>query len=105
MIEDDVPTGKAKGGHARAERLSPGERSEIAKKAAEARWKAEPLALVEDIETGDRFALFTSGDGADFQIQFDGAEPWATRKQMADLFQRDMSRITRHIKAIFDDGE
>lgn len=103
--EDDGPAGKAKGGHARAEALAPERRSEIAKQAAEARWKAEPLALIEDVETGDRFAIFTAGEGADFQIHFDGSEPWATRKQMADLFGRDMSRITRHIKAIFDDGE
>lgn len=105
MIEDDEPTGKAKGGHARADSLPAERRSEIAKQAAEARWKAEPLSLIEDVETGDRFALFTNGDGSNFQIQFDGSEPWATRKQMADLFGRDMSRITRHIKAIFDDGE
>jgi hypothetical protein len=35
--------GGRKGGKARAEKLSPDERKEIAKKAAEARWK-KPLA-------------------------------------------------------------
>lgn len=32
------PTGKAVGGHARANKLSPAQRKEIAKKGAEARW-------------------------------------------------------------------
>jgi hypothetical protein len=39
----DKPEGKAKGGFARAEVLSPAERREIAKKAAEARWGDKPL--------------------------------------------------------------
>ncbi len=30
---------------------------------------------------------------------------WLTQAQMADLFQRDKSVISRHIKAIFDEGE
>jgi hypothetical protein len=34
--------GGKSGGRARAERLSPEERSEIAKRAAEARWKNQP---------------------------------------------------------------
>lgn len=30
---------------------------------------------------------------------------WATQAQMADLFQADVSGISRHLKSIFDDGE
>lgn len=30
---------------------------------------------------------------------------WLTQEQMADLFQRDKSTISRHIKNVFDDGE
>ncbi len=37
------PTGKAKGGAARAQSLTPEERSEIAKKAADARWQADNI--------------------------------------------------------------
>lgn len=105
MTDDSEPTGKAKGGHARAEKLAPERRAEIARQAAEARWKAQPLSLIEDVETGDRYALLSTPKGVDFQVLFDGAEPWATRKQMSDLFGRDISRITRHIKSIFEDGE
>lgn len=38
----DEPTGRAKGGHARADSLSPEQRAEIAKKAAKARWADHP---------------------------------------------------------------
>jgi hypothetical protein len=105
MIDDEGPTGKAKGGHARAERLPPERRSEIAKQAAEARWKAEPLSLIEDAETGDRFVLYTRADGAEFQLRFKGEEPWATQKQMAELFRLDVKTVNQHLRHIFADGE
>lgn len=103
--DNDEPVGKAKGGHARAERLAPERRSEIAKQAAEARWKAEPLALTEDAETGDRFVLYTKGDGQTFELRFEGEEPWATQDQIANLFGVTRSMATRHINGLFKDGE
>lgn len=105
MIDDDEPTGKAKGGHARAERLPADRRSEIARQAAEARWKAEPLPLVEDAETGDRFVLYTKPDGTVFDLRFEGEEPWATQKQMAELFDIKQPTIAKHIRNIFNEGE
>lgn len=105
MTDDDEPTGKAKGGHARAESLSPEERSEIAKKAAAARWKDEPLQIAEDFETGDQFVLYTKDDGTEFQLRFLGEEPWATQKQMAELFGLDRSVVTKHVNSVFKDGE
>ena len=41
MTEIDEPTGRAKGGKARAEKLSPAERSKIASEAAKSRWSAQ----------------------------------------------------------------
>jgi hypothetical protein len=105
MIEEDEPSGKAKGGHVRAEKLPPERRSEIAKQAAEARWGAEPLPIVEDAETGDRFVLYTKPNGIDFQLRFIGEEPWATQKQMADLFGIDVKTVNQHLRHIFADGE
>ena len=51
----ETPTGKAAGGHARAEALSAKERREIAKKAALARWgDRTPTATHEgDLAIGD----------------------------------------------------
>lgn len=105
MEDDDEPTGKAKGGHARRDALPPERRSEIAKQAAEARWKAEPLTLTEDAETGDRFVLFTNANGVVFDLRFEGEEPWATQDQIADLFGVTRSMATRHIGGLFKDGE
>lgn len=65
----------------------------------------QPLTLHEDPETGDRFVLYAREDGAELELRFEGEEPWATQKQMADLFGRDISVISRHLSAIFDEGE
>lgn len=102
---DDEPAGKAKGGHARADSLPPERRSEIAKQAAEARWKAEPVELTENVETGDRFVLYAKPDGVDLQLRFAGEEPWATQDQIAELFGITRSMATRHVNALFKDGE
>jgi hypothetical protein len=50
--------------------------------------------------------LYTSEDGA-ARIQLRAVEGtvWLTLNQIADLFERDKSVISRHIKAIFDEGE
>lgn len=34
-----------------------------------------------------------------------GETVWLTQEQMAELFQRDKSTISRHIKNVFEDGE
>lgn len=104
-MSDDNFSGKAKGGHARRDALSPEQRSEIAKKAAEARWNSEPLNVVEDIETGDKLILYTKPDGVEFQLRFEGEEPWATQEQIAQLFNVTRSMVTRHIKALYKDAE
>ena len=46
--ENDEPTGRAKGGHARAESLSDAEKSEIASNAAKARWESRRSATAQD---------------------------------------------------------
>lgn len=57
--DDEKDEAKARGGHARAESLSPEERSEIAKRAAQARWsKPEPPEVDEDMAMTDKNDLF-----------------------------------------------
>lgn len=46
-------SGKAKGGRARAEKLTPEQRSEIAKKAGEARWQEPKPGIAKAISAGD----------------------------------------------------
>jgi hypothetical protein len=75
------------------------------KKAMKDNSELQPLSLVEDAETGDRFVLYATPCGFELELRFEREEPWATRKQMTELFGRDISRITRHINAVFEDGE
>ena len=65
----------------------------------------QPLSLMEDAETGDRFVLYTTPKGINLELRFEADEPWATQKQIAELFGRDVSVISRHLKAIFAEGE
>lgn len=50
--------------------------------------------------------LYTSEDGAArIQLRAEGGTVWLSLAQIADLFGRDKSVISRHIKAIFEEGE
>lgn len=50
--------------------------------------------------------LYRTEDGADeIQLRLDGQTVWLSLTQIADLFDRDKSVISRHLKAIFEDGE
>ena len=108
MIEDDEKaqeTGKAKGGHARADALPPERRSEIAKLAAEARWSSQPLRVLEDADTGHRFVVYTNKEGTQAELRFDGDEPWFTQLQIAEIFGVAVPTANHHIQQFRDDGE
>ena len=50
--------------------------------------------------------IYTTEDGlAKIETTFDGDTVWLSIDQMAELFQRDKSTISRHIKNIFAEGE
>jgi hypothetical protein len=50
--------------------------------------------------------IYTTEDGlAKIETTFDGDTVWLSLDQMAELFQRDKSTISRHIKNIFSEGE
>lgn len=52
------------------------------------------------------FLLFQTEDGLTrVEVRFIGETAWLSLKQMAELFQRDKSVISRHIKNVFDEGE
>jgi len=38
-------------------------------------------------------------------VRFQGETVWLSLNQMAELFQRDKSVISRHIKNVFEEGE
>ena len=52
--------------------------------------------------------LFESSDGdvtLPVQVDYANAEVWLSKEQMAQLFDRDRSVITRHIANIYKEGE
>ena len=63
--------------------------------------------MTENIETKNGEILFyTTDDGnINLGVLFSGETVWLTQAQMVDLFQRDISVISRHIKNVFDEGE
>jgi hypothetical protein len=50
--------------------------------------------------------MYQTEDGlTKIETTFDGDTVWLSIDQMAELFQRDKSTISRHIKNIFNEGE
>jgi len=50
--------------------------------------------------------IFKTTDGqVAVDVSFDGETTWLTIDQMADLFERNKSTISRHIKNVFEEGE
>jgi hypothetical protein len=52
------------------------------------------------------FLLYQGEDGRTrIEVRFDGETAWLSLGQMAELFQRDKSVISRHVTNVFDEGE
>ncbi len=50
--------------------------------------------------------LYQTEDGqSKIEVTLNNNTVWLTADQMAELFQRNKSTISRHIKNVFDDGE
>lgn len=65
----------------------------------------QPIRLVEDEATGDRFLVYSTQEGIRLDIRFEGETLWMTQAQIAELFGRDRTTITRHINNVFEEGE
>ncbi|MCI6479661.1 MAG: virulence RhuM family protein [Candidatus Treponema excrementipullorum] len=58
------------------------------------------------MENNTSLIMYTTEDGiTKIQATFDNDTVWLSIDQMAELFQRDKSTISRHIKNIFEEGE
>ena len=68
------------------------------KKVTMERWENE--------QNNSEMMIYTTEDGlTKIETTFDGDTVWLSIDQMAELFQRDKSTISRHIKNIFTEGE
>ena len=66
---------------------------------------AEPVHLQENEDTGDRFLVYGSDSGPKVEVHYQGDELWMTQAQIARLYGRDVSVISRHINKITAAGE
>ncbi len=65
----------------------------------------EPVHLVEDVETGDRFLVYGTDKGLRLDIRYEGETLWMTQAQIGQLFGRGVSTISRHIANVIAEGE
>ncbi len=65
----------------------------------------EPIHLIEDADTGDRFLVYGTEKGMRLDIRFEGETLWLSQAQIGQLFGRDISTISRHINNIIEEGE
>jgi len=65
----------------------------------------EPVHLREIEGTADRFLIYATEVGASVEVRYEGETLWMTQAQMADLFGRDVSVISRHIANVLEEGE
>ncbi len=65
----------------------------------------EPVHLHEDERTGDRFLVYGNDSGARLDIYYQGDQLLMTQAQIADLYGRDVSTVSRHIGSILEEGE
>jgi hypothetical protein len=55
---------------------------------------------------GGDFLLYQTEDGRTrIEVRFEGETVWLSLNQLADLFQRDKSVVSKHIKNVFDERE
>ncbi len=55
---------------------------------------------------GGEFLFYQSNDGRiRLQVRLEAESVWLTQVQLSELFQRERSVITKHIRNIFEEGE
>lgn len=65
----------------------------------------KPVRLVEDVDSGDRFLIYSTDQGLRVELRYEGDTLWMNQAQMSDLFGVDRSVVTKHLANIFADGE
>ncbi len=58
-----------------------------------------------DMDSGQIILFQTQGGETKIEVRLSNETVWLTADQMAELFQRNKSTISRHIKNVVDSGE
>ena len=68
--------------------------------------RAEIDKIVEELSYGNDVILYRTDDGESaIELHLDNGTVWLTQQELAELFQTSKQNISKHIKAIFEDGE
>jgi hypothetical protein len=59
----------------------------------------------QEIWTMSEIIIYEPVDGGHVTVRLEGESLWLTQEQIADLFKRERSVITKHLRNIFQDGE
>lgn len=65
----------------------------------------EPVHLVEDADTGDRFLIYATERGLRVELRYEGDTLWMTQAKMSELFGISVPTINEHIRNVYADGE
>jgi hypothetical protein len=65
----------------------------------------EPVHIVEDEDTGDRFLIYSTDKGLKVQLRYEGDGLFMSQAQMAELFGVDVRTVNEHVTNIFREGE
>jgi len=57
------------------------------------------------MKTEGEIILYQSENSTQLEVRIENETVWLTQAQMVELFQRDVSVISRHISNIFKEGE
>lgn len=65
----------------------------------------EPIHLIQDDDSGDRFLIYADGRGVRVDLRYDGDALWMSQAQMAELFGVDVRTVSEHLQNVYRDGE
>jgi len=69
-------------------------------------WQIFIIGRKHTMANNSELIMYTTEDGlTKVDVTFDHDTVWLSLDQMAELFQRDKSTVSRHIRNIFEDGE
>jgi len=65
----------------------------------------EPVHLLRDPQTGDRFLVYGTERGLRLDIRYEGEALWMTQAQIGELFGVTVPSVSRHIGNVLEEGE
>ena len=65
----------------------------------------EPVHLIQDADTGDRFLVYGTNKGLRLDIRYEGETLWMNQAQISQLFGVDRTVVTKHLANIYAEGE